>query len=277
MKSLSPKARKDLELFFYDLFANKELGYSLFGDKPMSFCFPSAYPPHFSQQSLRFRIYIDGTKPLFRGYEVWKKINSSGKPKNYSLIIVEEKNYPTFALLINKKSFKKNLNKNLNLFKRYSNSEITFKSILSDLEMRRDNYDDLFENSFLHDDLLLGIMLGFGRHSSELFDRRCYLSSDEVEPPFIQHQKSPSKGFVSTEEELNYITERLQIESRNFEWYTNTFPLFLRVTTVAFAFDPDDLEAQSLIRKYKALHAQLTDLFDRQDWLEIILDKLLEM
>lgn len=269
---LSTEECKELGIFFHNLFATEDFGYTLFGDKPMSFCLPNTYPPRFSKRKLyRYILYLDGTVPLVKGLAAWNKLKSIGISSNYSLIIYEEQKYPMFAVLINKNAFLEVLNKNIDIIHRIYGPLTTAASFLRDLEEKKINPDDLFKHP-----VLLGIMLGYGRHSSELFDRRWYLSSDEVDPPYLQNQKKPSQGFTSAVEELNYITERLQTESKTFEWYTNTFPLFLRVTTVAFAFDPDDPEAQSLIKKYKALHAQLTDIFDRQDWLEIVLDKLLK-
>jgi hypothetical protein len=55
---LSFKEKGDLKLFFHDLFADNELGYTLFGDKPMSFCIPSARAPYFSQKDFRFGFIV---------------------------------------------------------------------------------------------------------------------------------------------------------------------------------------------------------------------------
>ncbi len=268
---ISTDERQELALFFYDLFAHEELGYTLFGDKPMSFCFPMTYPPTFSNiKPYRFRLYIEGTIPFVKGLAAWNKLKTMGCNKDYSLIIYEEQKYPSLVLLINKRSFLDILNKNIDVVQEIFGNSVSAISFLKDLEEKKIKPDELFQHH-----LLLGIILGYGRHSAELFDRHWYLTSNEIDPPFLQYQKKASKGFSSVDEELHSLTERLQAESKTFEWYTNTFELCLRVTTVPFAFDTNDPEADALIKKYKKLHAQLTAIFDREDWLEVILQKLL--
>lgn len=268
---ISTDERKELKLFFHNLFAEEEFGYTLFGDKPMSFCFPYNYPPGFSKlRPYRFLLYIEGTTPFVKGLAAWNKLKIMGTNDNYSLIIYEEKKYPMFAILINKNAFINVVNKNIDVVQKIYGPLITAPAFLKNLEEKKIEPEELFEHH-----LLLGIILGYGRHSAELFDRHWYLTSDEVEPPLLQCKKIPSDRFSSVEEELQYITERFQAKPKTFEGYTNTFEPFLRVTPVVFASDPDDSEAQALIKKYKALHAKLVGIFDRQDWLEIILDKLL--
>jgi hypothetical protein len=268
--ALSEKEYQDLKLFFHNLFINNELGYTLFGDKPMSFCFPDAIKPQFSQRDFTYKIYFNGDVPLFRGFAVWKKISTSINHEKYSFIIYEDSGYPTFVILINKECFIDTVNKNIDVFKKIYGSSITAKLILEKIENKSIDQDKLFNQH-----LLLGIMLGYGRNAAELFQRRWSLAYGEFNPPLLEKPTLPSKGFSSVEEELQNITRRLQAKPKIFDWYTNTFPIFLRVVTVPFALDPDDPEAQSLLNKYKVLHAKLTNIFDRNDWLEIVLDRLL--
>lgn len=263
--------RKELEVFLQHLFARQELGYTLFGDKPVSFCFPHTYPPGLSKRKpYRYILYIEGTRPFVKGLAVWNQLKNRGVKDNYSLIIYEEESCPTFAIMINKSAFLDVVNKNIDVFQNVYGPLMTAESLLRDLEEKRSGIEALCEHH-----VLLGIILGYGRHSAELFDRRWYLAFDEILPPFLYRQKTPNKGFASIAEELDYLTEHLGRPITG-EWYTNTFYPFLRVTTVAFASDPNDPEAQCLISKYKACHAELTTLFDRVDWLEVILDKLLD-
>jgi hypothetical protein len=267
---LSAKERRELTPFFHNLFAQEELSYTLFGDKPMSFCFPNTYPPVFSKRNYLFKLYIEGTIPFFHGLETWKKLRESSQNNEYSLILYEEKKYPTFAILINKQAFIKEVDKNIDAFKSVYGKAIDASWVLNKIEEKMIDQDELFNQH-----LLLGIMLGYGRHSAELFQRRWNLIYGEFRPPLSQKPKDVNKGFTSANGELQYLTEVLQSKPKKFEWYINTFPLFLRVTTVAFAFDPDDPEAQTLIRKYKELHGKLISIFDRDDWLDVVLAKLL--
>ncbi len=269
--SLSPKEKKDLELFFYDLLANHELGYTLFGDKPMSFCVPNACRPHFSNSNFTYRIYLDSAKPLFRGLSVWKTLSSKIKKSNYSLIIFEEKSYPTFVILVNKKAFRNEFNKNIDLFQKYYGPQVTVESILCSLEEKRSDYNEVFDNSFLHVDVLLGIMLGFGRHNAELFQRREELAFPKF-PFFFPTPNggypTPKDGFLSTEAEIKHLWKHLQ-------FVHNKEPLFFSVTPVCFVGDLDDSETHLLVKKYDALHKKLIAIFEKNDWLATVLNKLL--
>jgi hypothetical protein len=269
---ISTDEQKDLGLFFYNLFTEEDFGYTLFGDKPMSFCFPYNYPPGFSKRKFyRYIFYIEGTTPFFKGLAVWNKLKAMGTNDDYSLILYEEKKYPMFAILVNKHAFLDTVNKNIDVVKRIYGFSATAESFLRDIEEKKIKPEELFEHH-----LLLGIILGYGRHSAELFQRRRDILSREINPPLLPNQKIPSMGFSSVEEELRYITERFLAKPKTFEWYTNTCQPFLRVTPVVFASDPDDPEALFLIKKYKAMHAKLISIFDKENWLEVILDKLIE-
>ncbi len=268
--SLSQKEKKDLELFFYDLLASNELAYTLFGDKPMSFCIPKAYKPRFSNSNFTYKIYLDGTKPLFRGLYVWKTLASKIKKSNYLLIIFEDKNYPTFAILVNKNAFRIEFNKNIDLFQKYYGPQVTAESILNSLGEKGSDYNEVFDNSFLHVDVLLGIMLGFGRHNAELYQRREELAFPK--PPLFFPTPSggyptPSDGFLSTEAEIKYLGEHLQ-------FVQNKSPLFFSVTPVCFVGDRDDPETHILVKKYDTLHKKLIAIFEQKDWLAIVLHKL---
>jgi hypothetical protein len=275
LSSLSSEEKQQIQTFFHNLFARHELGYTLFGDKPMSICWPDTLSPRFSKLDCTFKLYIDGTVPLFRALTVWKKIKQDVQGNNYSLIVCEENKYPSFTILINKKAFSEQFDKNKDLFKRFYSKNITVDAIIANLENKQ-HFSSVFKEPLFSNDVLLGIMLGFGRHSAELFQRRADLMSEDINPPFLHKIKLPSAGFCSVEDELQNITRRFQAKPKQFEWYTHAFPLFLRVTTVTFAFDPDDLEANRLIKKYKNQHAKLTDIFDRSNWLEVVLNKLLQ-
>jgi hypothetical protein len=266
--SLSQEEVEQLKLLFRNLFVYEELGYTLFGDKPMSFCFPYTHKPHFTSKYI-FKLYREGDVPLAKALAIWKKIGLSRD--NYSTVVYENSGYPNCIILINKQSFLNTVNKNIDAFKSIYGNAITADAVLERIEGKIINTDELFQQH-----LLLGIMLGYGRHSAELFQRRWKLAYGEFKPPFLCQQTTPTHGFASITVELEHITKRLQSKPKQFEWYTNTFSLFLRVTTVPFAFDPDDPEAQALIKKYKNQHAKLTDIFDRSDWLEIVLSKLLQ-
>jgi hypothetical protein len=183
--------------------------------------------------------------------------------KDYLFIICEEKKYPNFVILINKNSFREEFKKNIDLFQKYYGKEVTIEYVLGNLESKK-NYDGLSKTPLFYNDLLLGIMLGYGRRNAALFQRR----EELTEPKFSLTFMSPNKEFSSLEEETQYVWQHLQLTRSTHDW-------LLKVTGVGFAGDLQDLETQVLIKKYAALHNELITIFDRQNWLEIVLDKLL--
>lgn len=266
INSLSLEEKQELKAFFYDLFARNELGYTLFGDKPMSFCWPATLSPRFSQKTYTFKLYVEGTRPLFRGLKAWEKVIPKGG-NNYSLIICKDNQYPSFTILINKVYFEKEFNKNIDLFRKFYGNDITAALILRDLEKKTD-CNEIFKSTLFKNNILLGIMLGYGRHNGELFQRREELIENEINPPFLTY-KTPSERFSSIEKEIEYLWEHLQPVNKTHEY-------LLRVVDVGFAGDPDDAETHLLVEKYEALHKKLIAIFDREDWLEIVLRKLLQ-
>lgn len=250
---LTSKEQEDLKLFFHNLFAESELGYTLFGEKPMSFCFLNTFIPNFSHRDFTYKICDEEAKPLFKGFSVWRKLSQEIQPNNYLLTVLVEKNCPIFAVLINKRMFEKEFLKNIDLFQKYYGKNVTAEHIFSNLKSKK--YNEIFDTPLFHYHVLLGVMLGFGRHNAELFQRREELTNQEF--------------FPANEEEVEYLWQHLQC-ARNPPNY------LLKVTDVGFAGDLDDPETHILVKKYESLHDELILIFDREDWLEVILSKLLE-
>lgn len=260
--SLSQEEERELKLLCHHLFAQNALGFTLFGDKPMSFCFLPTGLPRIATRDDFFKIYINGQYSLVKGVAVWNKLAKKGLGSNYSLIIYEDNNnYPLVAFFVNKKSFTETFNKNTDVFKKYYGSSVTVESFLADLESKKIPLDTLYNQH-----LLMGIMLGYGRHNAELFQRRNTLSSPEVEAPFSPNRK-PKKGFSSVEEELKYLEQHLQP-------ITLKGSLVSIVTPVNFVADPDDPETALLKQKYAATHQELTAIFKRDDWLDILFSQI---
>lgn len=261
---LTLKEQEDLKLFFHNLFAESELGYTLFGEKPMSFCALNTFCPNFSHRDFTYKIYDEDAKPLFKGFSIWQKLSQGIKPNNYLLIILAEKHYPHFAILVNKRTFEKEFLKNIDLFQKYYGKNVTAEHILSNLESKK-NYKEIIKTPLFHNDVLLGVMLGFGRHNAELFQRREELTKPKFSLTFF----SLSRVFSSNEEEVQYLWQHLQLTR-------NSPDFLLKVTGVGFVGDLDDPETHTLVKKYESLHNELIFIFDRHDWLEVILGKLLE-
>jgi len=257
--SLSQEEEQELKLLCHYLFAQNELGYTLFGDKPMSFCFLPTGVPRIAVRDCFFKIYIQGQHSFIKGVAAWNKLR---KESNYSLITYEDNNnYPLVAFFVNKKAFTEVFNKNIDVFKKNYGSKVTVEFFLAELESKKIPLDKLFNQH-----LFLGILLGYGRHNAELFQRRNILHSPEAEVPFLPDQK-PKKGFSSIEGELKYLDQHLQP-------ITLEDSLLLLVTPVNFVADPDHPETVLLKQKYDSIHKELTIIFKRDDWLDTLFSQI---
>lgn len=259
-ETLSFEEQDELKILFHNLFAEHELGYTLFGDKPMSFCFPPTSVLSISTQEHVFKIYTRGSLPLFNALKAWNKVQSLKKNENFILIVNEKNGFPESVFLINKSRFLFVVNENIDAFRKIYGYEITAESFLKDLNDKIIGPRELFQQH-----LLLGILLGYGRHNAELFQRREMLLSGKKQAPFLIFQK-PGARFSTIEEELYFLDRHLQ------PIYTNNSTLLL-VKPVNFVGDFQRLETHLLQAQYKFLHKELTALFLCQDWFQSIFER----
>jgi len=258
-----PKSEKEnLERLFQDLFNRENFGYTLFGDKPMSLTdysttsFDSDGIP--SKSGLRFQ----------KRWEVWKKYAHAFPMTSYLLIEdPRERGSSKEILFINKKCFIDKVNEHLDLFQEALGENITGVLLLKKIE---DNHQFL---SFFNDhQMLLGILLGYGKHNARLFAERHQIS------PFVYRKEfpkvpikipTPSEGFPSLQEEFNS--------------YFSVLTLFgdpkyspLVIHSVHFVADHKHPETISLQKKYRKMRGEISAIYAKGDFLEITLSKLTE-
>lgn len=260
-EELSQQEKNDLKDFFRYLFASSELGYSLFDDKPMSFCSIPTCAPGISTKENLFKIYKKGSQPLLRGFKAWNKIKHLKTKSAYIFIITEKNGLPDLAFLINKERFVYTFNENIDLFRHVYGSKITAESFLEDFESAKLN---IYE--FLQQHLLLGVLLGYGRGNAELFQRREMLLAGRNRVPLTTCPEH-APGFLSIEDELSFLNQHLQ------PTFTGK-SLLLAVTPVNFSADPESLETQHLQEHYFSVHRELSKLFSSKNWFQIILNQL---
>lgn len=253
---LSQEEQKNLKLLFHQFFAENELGYTLFGDKPMSFCFPDTCWLTTIKHDHIFEFSIQGNKPVAAGFRAWRKLEKQISTPNYSLIVYENHSCPVIAIFINKKVFRDQFNKNADIFRLKYPYGVTVDKFLAALENKKIPLE-----KFIYQHFFMGVMLGFGRHNAELFERREVLSA-ESKVPFLKRAR-PEKSL----KEIEHLNTRLQ-------GFSNKDSLLYIVTPVQFAADFDHSETLILKKKYEAMHKELTSIFKREDWLEIVLEKM---
>ena len=259
--TLTCEEQSDLKLLFHELFAENELGYTLFGDKPMSFCFPSTSVVSFSTTDRVFKIYKRGTLPIFNALSAWDTVKQLTNCGNYIFSAQEKNGFPESIFLINKARFLCVLNENIDVLKNAYGCKATAESFLSDLINKKIELEELLQQH-----LLLGILLGYGRQNAKLFQRREDLLAGKKQIPFSISQKS-SKRFDSIEMELESL-DRILLPI-----YTKNTQLLL-VKPVNFVADQLTPETHLLVSHYELLHKELTALFLSKDWFPLILEKL---
>lgn len=248
--------QNELKLLFRTLFADNDLGYTLFGDKPMSFCYLSTCAPGISTHDEIFKIYQKGRIPLLPGLAALQKLPI--RNDNYTFIIYEKNGIPDLIIIINKKSLHSVFHNNIDVFKKKYGDDETF---LSSLEEKKFDLEDLFQNH-----LALGILLGYGRKNAELFQRREHLLNNQMRIP-LAFNPPPSLSFCSVDEELCALDRLLKpIRHGNY--------LLLLVQPIHFVGDLSSQETLQLQSQYRTTHKQLTQLFSQKDWFQIILNRL---
>lgn len=258
---LTLQEEEDLKVFFHYLFAENELGYTLFDDKPVSFCFLPTGAPAISVKDRTFKIYKKGSLPLLSGVKAWNKIKSFKGNSNYIFLITEKNGLPELAFLINKEAFAHTFNENVDLFKHAYGQKVTAESFLERFENNEINVKELLQSHWQ-----LGVLLGYGRHNSMLFQRRETLLEGRKEIPW-NPQANPSLEFDSLEAELLFLDQHLQ-------------PVFIgnrflqQVVPVNFSGDLDSLETFLLQTHYKTVHRELSLLFSDANWFQMILERL---
>jgi len=134
---------------------------------------------------------------------------------------------------------------------------MTAKGLLRKIEEERAVVKNLNNN-----EILLGILLGYGQHNAELFDQRLKLSK------FLDQSHPIIKGS-SAERNEKKIAKKLSPLSG----YTY-FPLW-KVHPVQCAADVSRPESRRLKEKYTVLRQKINALYERnENLLELVLERL---
>lgn len=261
---ISEKDKKEINLFFKNLFFEQSFAYSLFGDKPMSLS--DEILDKFSQKKWVELLEIDGycdntLKPfcdpsnsLNERWKIWEKYKSKFTIKNY-LLLKKEIGSQTRLFFINIKAFKKIVGENINLFRKIINSNLTADDLLEEIKNENKNMMDT-----LHDNEgLLGILLGFGTHNSMLFQKR-----EDLINSLGKNLKDPR----SIQKKINELDEKLQ------SLHSHDPYIIATMHRVGFAADQSHEETHYLKSKYDRLNKKVLDIFARKDWFEQVLLKL---
>lgn len=260
------KEREYLEHFFRTAFTYDGLGYTLFGDKPVT---ETAY---FDPGLLkRYDPIVDSLGSLRpfnlrmkKGYECLEKYRDLFSSKNIK--ITRSKNFTDNELIcvffINVREFAKTVNENLKDFKDVLGNDLTPELLLERILHSEDIFGEVLKN---HQGLI-GTLLGFGRNNAWLFHQR------EEREYWNRKSALLSRGpfTLKLPHRRNFIEEKL----RRFddEGVFDFNPLFLSLP--AFAADPNSIETQQLKKKYLTQYHAILQQYRNKDFLEVTLRQI---
>jgi hypothetical protein len=256
--SLLPLAREKIELqpFFKLLFQRSEFGYTLFGQKPMSFY---SYFIKLPPESFIFTNISD--PKIEKHYLIHDKYKDNFCCNNYIILdqLCISKKFPTSGivrdiLIINKQAFRETVNDYLPLFKERLSQATCADSLLKDIELGKNVLFDVLKE----DELLWGILLGYGSHNSEIYARREAIKNGKAIVPF--------QGYSSLEEELDAIDDLLV--GFTHEYFIDLIPLPM------FMCDAKHIETQMLKKKYQQVQEHISKIYNSPDFLDIVLRQL---
>lgn len=160
---LTGKEKRQLELFFRVLFRKGTLAYTLNGPKPLAL--DSFYP--FKSNLWIFNDFSNTNLALYKGYIVWQKYASFFSDSDF-IIWTEPSSLAKdvdFIFAANVKKLTATLKNHQTLFKAYANVEDIDDAIVHHHIKNKTFFSHLLN----HNELLLGISLGYGEENANLY------------------------------------------------------------------------------------------------------------
>lgn len=217
---------------------------------------------YFARPPREFLIFSDLTDPkLEKHFITYEKYKNLLNTKNFIILdqpVISNK-FPTAGyvrdiVIINKKEFAKIVEQNIFLFKDRLGSQITSSALLQAVESGHNVLTDVLQE----DELLWGLLLGYGKHNSELYARREEITCN---PGCIL-----SKGFETLEEELDYVEEHL-------EGFTHEHHIDL-ISLPLFMCDKTDPTTEQLKVKYQKIQENICEIYRSADFFDQVWQKL---
>jgi hypothetical protein len=194
--------KKRLEHFFRESIMWDQLGYVLFGNKPMSFDgYDKKIHPFKSLSAFYYAISPRRIQSK-NGFETWKQYEKLFPMPRFAFLY-EETTQDVLFLFINKKNFNLTVQKYANRFKSILNREVSGEDLL-----KEGAYKPLLSQVLIDHDELIGILLGFGEENAHLFYLRSQLATEREQEEFCEkfHYGSPwEKEDEEFEKKINSI------------------------------------------------------------------------
>lgn len=253
MQEISPDDLSILEKFFRELLFFRELGYTLFGDKPISTEYFDLENPH------KPDLYSISSV----GYLTWEKYAPLFPQKNYLFLFYVDQDKEICELtLINKKAFHQIVNENSAKFTAFFGPQITSEKLLNLLIQKR----SLWNTPMKDRDDLIGILLGYGKTNSELFQKRSEIWGKKLK--LSKNRTKPSSGYLSVAEEQKALSDRLRPFSNEGRITLN----YMRLP--AFVADGNHQESIKLKKKYTEQRKNITQRYSHKNVLKVTFERL---
>jgi hypothetical protein len=163
-KNILKEDVKILEIFFQDLLFQRGFAYTLFGNKPISIEYYDREDPN------KPELFLSSAE----GYKTWEKYAGLFPSREHIFLFYEDDQENLYEItLINKKAFHQVVTENREKFAAFFGPEINSEKLLNLLIQKR----CLWNTPMKDRDDLIGILLGFGRHNAELFQKRSEIQS----------------------------------------------------------------------------------------------------
>ena len=217
-------------------------------------------------RDLSNRLCVQNLK-INRGWEVWKKYKSFF-PSSHFVILENRDTECVTIVTINKYNFLKKVEENIDIFKDVLGAHVT-PSIILDNCLKSSN---IFKEVLKNNEVLLGILLGFGRHNAQLFSRKMEIEREINNQKLSLTNKIPSCGFSTLEEEYRYINEKLT--DFNEIGTPDLNPILMPIP--GFAADHNHPETQQLKVEYTEQYKKIIKKCQSEKFLETILRQFCE-
>lgn len=275
IENLSFEQRNVLECFLKLMIKTNLGGYVIFGDKPLCIEGFNLDADTGALSGLNKELAI-----LSKGMEFWNDLKISPTNKDYFFIFFKPNNSYHHIICINRQRFLKVVNDNISLFRYALGPTLTPEDLLKELVEAKDKFYDIIKN----DNVLLGILLGYGPQNALLVSRQEFISDAfaydrEEDFPFISkrerfkkkslpksQKKYPSLKFGSLAEESQTIKKQVAISTRLKPFNSYKIPYF--------GCEPDSQESKELLDLYVGNRTAIIQEVESEYFLEDTLAKL---
>jgi len=255
----------DIEVLFRKLVFEDDFGYTLFGEKPISLA------GYFTEQPVgNILLGHSGRFPVGSLWKTWSKYQQSFVGQNFLLLNEPDSSCEEIRVItfINKKYFVAKVNEHLDLFREELGDDVTSEGLLERISAGKETFFEI-----LHDnEVLYGILLGYGKDNALAFERRyelmkallphCLSGSHD----YTLHIPKKLANFSSLQDELSYWEASID----GFAWPSK----WALVRPPGFVALKDTAETLELQKKYRETQRNLTALYSEGDFLNTTLRQL---